>query len=130
MVLSVQLMMPLCLVNQSIPKTTSIPWDDSTTKSAKNNTPLKRILTWEHLRWHRRSDPRVRVTKGISRDAVGMPCFYTKPVAMNEWDAPESKSIAAGVIQLGTHRALLPGLADLLERRRGSLMPCHETGSC
>ena len=120
-----QLMMPLCLVNQSIPKITSTPWDGKTVKSAKNTTPLKRILTWEHLSWHRRSDPRVRVTKGISRDAVGMPCFYTKPVAMNEWDAPESKSIAAGVIQLGTHRARLARLAEPLERRRGLLVPCH-----
>jgi hypothetical protein len=34
------------------------------------------------LRWHRRSDPGVRVTKGISKDAVGMPCFSTKLVAM------------------------------------------------
>jgi hypothetical protein len=74
-VLSVQLMMPLCLVNQSIPKITSILWDGSTAKSAKNTTPLKRILTWEHLRWHRRSDPRVRVTKGISRDAVECHAF-------------------------------------------------------
>jgi hypothetical protein len=29
------------------------------------------------------------VTKGISNDAVGMPCFSTKLVAMKEWDAPE-----------------------------------------
>jgi hypothetical protein len=57
----------LCLVNQSIPKITSIPWDGKTVKSAKNTTPLKRILTWEHLSWHIRSDPGVRVTKGISR---------------------------------------------------------------
>jgi hypothetical protein len=42
-------MIPLCLVNQSIPKITSIPWDGKTVKSAKNTTPLKRILTWEHL---------------------------------------------------------------------------------
>jgi hypothetical protein len=97
MVLSVQLMMSLCLVNQSIPKITSIPWDGKTAKSATNTTPLKRILTWEHLRWHRRSDPGVRVTKAIYRDAVGMPCFSTKPVAMNEWDAHESKSTASGV---------------------------------
>jgi hypothetical protein len=96
MVLSAQLMTTLCLVNQSIPKITPIPWDGSTAKSTKNTTPLKRIRTWEHLRWHRRSDPGVRVTKGISRYAVGMPCFSTKPVAMKEWDAPESKSIAAG----------------------------------
>jgi hypothetical protein len=97
MVLSAQLMTQLCLVNQSIPKITSIPWDGRTAKSTKNTTPLKRILTWEHLRRHRRSDPGVQVTKGISRDAVGMPCFSTKLVAMNEWDAPESKSTAAGV---------------------------------
>jgi hypothetical protein len=76
--LPAQLMMPLCLVNQSIPRITSIPWDGSTAKSTKNTTPLKIILSWEHLRWHRRSDPGVRVTKGISRDAVGMPCFSTK----------------------------------------------------
>jgi hypothetical protein len=48
-VLLAQLMMPLCLVSQSIPKITSIPWDGKTVKSAKNTTPLKRILTWEHL---------------------------------------------------------------------------------
>jgi hypothetical protein len=48
-VLSAQLMTPLCWVNQSIPKITSIPWDGSMAKSAKNTTPIKRILTWEHL---------------------------------------------------------------------------------
>jgi hypothetical protein len=81
-VLSAHLMMPLCWVNQSIPRITSIPWDGSMAKSAKNTTPLKIILTWEHLRWHRRSDPGVRVTKGISKDAVGMPCLSTKLVEM------------------------------------------------
>jgi hypothetical protein len=108
-VLSAQLMMPLCLVNQSIPTITSIPWDGSTAKSAKNTTPLKRILTWEHLRWHRRSDPGVRVTKGISKDAVGMSCFSTKLVAMNEWDAPESKSTAAGVNSTKNSPSTTPG---------------------
>jgi hypothetical protein len=91
-----QLMMPLCLVHQSIPKITSIPWDGKTVKYAKNTTPLKRILTWEHLSWHRRSDPGVWVTKGISRGVEGMPCFSTKLVAIKEWDAPESKSTVAG----------------------------------
>jgi hypothetical protein len=65
-VLSAQSIMPLCWVNQSIPRITSIPWDGSMAKSAKNTTPLKRILTWEHLRWQRRSDPRVWVTRGTS----------------------------------------------------------------
>jgi hypothetical protein len=88
--LSAQLMMPLCLVNQSIPKITSFPLDGKTVKSARNTTPLKRILTWEHLSWHRRLDPGVWVTKGISRGVEGMPCFSTKLVAMKEWDAPES----------------------------------------
>jgi hypothetical protein len=96
MVLLAQLMMPLCLVNQSIPKITSIPREGKRVKSAKNTTPLKRILTWEHLNWHKRSDPRVQVTKGISRWVEGMPCFSTKLVAINEWDAPESKSTVAG----------------------------------
>jgi hypothetical protein len=77
-------MMPLCLVNQSIPKITSIPWDGKTAKSSKNTTPLKRILTWEHLSWHKRSEPGVWVTKGIFRCVVGMPCFSTKLVAMKE----------------------------------------------
>jgi hypothetical protein len=85
----------LCLVNQSIPKITSIPWDGKTVKSAKNTTPLKRILTWEHLSWHKRSDP--GVWKGISRWVEGMPCFSTKLVAINEWDAHESKSTVVGV---------------------------------
>jgi hypothetical protein len=80
-------------------------------KSAKNTTPLKRILTWELLRWHRRSDPGVQVTKGISKDAVGMPCFSTKLVAMNEWewDAPESKSTAAGVNSTRNSSSTTPG---------------------
>jgi hypothetical protein len=38
-VLFAQLMIPLCLVNQSIPKITSIPWDGKTVKSAKKNYP-------------------------------------------------------------------------------------------
>jgi hypothetical protein len=28
------------------------------------------------------------------------------------------------------HFQLLPGLAEPLERRRGLLVPCHDTGSC
>jgi hypothetical protein len=40
-----QLMIPLCLVSQSIPRITSIPWDGKMIKSARNTTPLKRILT-------------------------------------------------------------------------------------
>jgi hypothetical protein len=109
MVLFVQHMTTLSLVNQSIPKITSISWDGKTAKSAKNTTPLKRILTWEHLRWHRRSAPGVRVTKGISRDAVGMPCFSTKLVSMNEWDAPESKSTATGVNSTRNSPSTTPG---------------------
>jgi hypothetical protein len=65
-------------------------------KSARNTNPLKRILTWEHLSLHRRSDPGVRVTKGIARGVEGMPCFSTNLAAMKEWDAPESKSTVAG----------------------------------
>ncbi len=34
-------MIPLCLVSQSIPCITSIPWDGKTVKSARNTTPLK-----------------------------------------------------------------------------------------
>jgi hypothetical protein len=71
-------------VNQSIPRITSILWDDSMAKSARNTTPLKRILTWEHLRWQRRSDPRVRVTRGTSNGVVGMPGFPTKLLVMKE----------------------------------------------
>ena len=44
-----QLIIPLCLVNQSIPRITSIPLDLITTKSAKKTTPLRMILTFEHL---------------------------------------------------------------------------------
>jgi hypothetical protein len=43
--LSVQPMRLLCQLNQSIPRITSIPLDLSTTKSARNSTPLKLILT-------------------------------------------------------------------------------------
>src|SRR6185436_7327335 len=43
--LSVQPMRPLCRLNQSIPRITSIPLDLSTTRSARNFTPLKLILT-------------------------------------------------------------------------------------
>jgi hypothetical protein len=46
--LSAQLMRPWCWLNQSIPRITSIPLDFSTTKSARNSTPLKMILTQEH----------------------------------------------------------------------------------
>jgi hypothetical protein len=99
-------------------------------KSTNNITPLKRILTWEHLSWHRRSDPAVRVTKGISRGVEGMPCFSTKLVAIKEWDAPESKSTVAGVNSQGTHRALLPELAEPPEHRRDLLVPFLDTGSC
>jgi hypothetical protein len=81
----------------------------STTKSAKNTTPFKRILTWEHLRWHRRSDPGVRVAKGISKDAVGLPCFSTKLVVMKEWDAPESKSTTVGVNSTRNSPSTTPG---------------------
>jgi hypothetical protein len=38
------------------------------------------------------------VTKGISRGVEGMPCFSTKLVAINECDAPESKSTVAGAL--------------------------------
>jgi hypothetical protein len=102
-------MMPLCLVSQSITKITSIPWDGKTVKSAKNTTPLKRILTWEHLSWHRRSDPGVWVTKGISRWIEGMPYFSTKLVAIKEWDAPESKSTIAGVNSTRNSPSTTPG---------------------
>ncbi|PUZ50953.1 hypothetical protein GQ55_6G119000 [Panicum hallii var. hallii] len=43
--LSAQPMRPLCRLNQSIPRITSIPLDVSTTKSARNSTPLNLILT-------------------------------------------------------------------------------------
>jgi hypothetical protein len=65
-------------------------------KSARNTTPLKRILTWEHLSLHRRSDPGVWVTKGIARGVEGMPCFSTNLAAIKEWDAPESKKHSSG----------------------------------
>jgi hypothetical protein len=109
MILLAQLMMPLCLVSQSIPKITSIPWDGKTVKFAKNTNPLKRIMTWEHLSWHKRSDLGIRVTNGISRCVEGMPCFSTKLVAINEWDAPESKSTVAGVNLTRNSPSTTPG---------------------
>ncbi|PUZ66906.1 hypothetical protein GQ55_3G385100 [Panicum hallii var. hallii] len=81
--LSVQPMRPLCRLSQSIPRITSIPPDLSTTKSARNSTPLKLILT------------RVRVNRGVFSSTVGILCFSTKLEDINECDAPESNSTVA-----------------------------------
>jgi hypothetical protein len=128
--LSTQLMMPLCLVSQSIPRITSIHLDGKTVKSTRNTTPLKRILTWEHFSWHRRSDPGVRVTKGISRGVEGMPYFFTKLVAMKEWDAQESKSTVAGVNSTRNSPSTTPEPAELPGHRCDLHVPFLGTESC
>ncbi|PUZ56515.1 hypothetical protein GQ55_5G320300 [Panicum hallii var. hallii] len=93
--LSVQPMRPLCWLNQSIPRITSIPLDLSTTKSARNSTPLKLILTRGQPSWHLMSPPGVRVNRGVFSSTVGILCSSTKLEDMNECDAPESNSTVA-----------------------------------
>ncbi|PVH47751.1 hypothetical protein PAHAL_4G142100 [Panicum hallii] len=93
--LSVQPMSPLCRLNQSIPRITSIPPDLSTTKSARNSTPLKLILTREQPNWQLMSPPGVRVNRGVASSTVGILCFSTKLEDINECDAPESNSTIA-----------------------------------
>src|SRR6185295_14129469 len=97
--LSVQPMRPLCQLNQSIPRITSIPLDLSTTRSAKNSTPLKLILTHKQPSWHLMSPLGVRVNRGIFSSTIGILCLSTKLDDMNECDAPESNNIFARVEQ-------------------------------
>ncbi|PUZ41082.1 LOW QUALITY PROTEIN: hypothetical protein GQ55_9G475100 [Panicum hallii var. hallii] len=93
--LSVQPMRPLCRLSQSIPRITSIPPDLSTTKSARNSTPLKLILTHGQPNRQLMSPPGVRVNRGVFSSTVGILCFSTKLEDMNECDAPESNSTVA-----------------------------------
>ncbi|PUZ70000.1 hypothetical protein GQ55_2G182800 [Panicum hallii var. hallii] len=88
-------MRPLCRLNQSIPRITSIPPDLSTTKSARNSTPLKLILTHGQPNRQLMSPPGVRVNRGVFSSTVGILCFSTKLEDMNECDAPESNSTVA-----------------------------------
>jgi hypothetical protein len=52
MVLLAQAMVPRCLVNQSIPRITSIPRELSTTRLVGNTTPLRLIGMLITLKWH------------------------------------------------------------------------------
>ncbi|PUZ75295.1 hypothetical protein GQ55_1G148000 [Panicum hallii var. hallii] len=88
-------MSPLWRLNQSIPRITSIPPDLSTTKSARNSTPLKLILTHGQPNRQLMSPPGVRVNRGVFSSTVGILCFSAKLEDMNECDAPESNNTVA-----------------------------------
>jgi hypothetical protein len=50
--LSAQVMVPRCLVNQSIPRITSIPWELGTTSLVGNTIPLRLIGMLITPKWH------------------------------------------------------------------------------
>jgi hypothetical protein len=94
-VLSAQTIFPQYLVNQSIPRITSIPWEFSTTRLVGNTTPLRLIGMLITPKWHGMWPPGDLVIRDLFKATVGISWVYTKCEEMNEWEAPESKSIVA-----------------------------------
>jgi hypothetical protein len=93
MVLFAQAMFPRYLVNQSILRMTSIPWDFNTTRLVGNTTPLRLIGMLITPRWHWMWPPEDLVIRGRFKVTVGISWVSMKCKEMNEWEAPESKSI-------------------------------------
>jgi hypothetical protein len=94
-VLSAQAMFPRCLVNQSIPMITSIPWEFSTTRLVENVTPLRIIGMLITPKWHGMWPPGDLVGSGFFNVTVGISWVSTKYEEIKEWEAPESKSMVA-----------------------------------
>jgi hypothetical protein len=78
MVLSAQAMVPWCLVNQSIPRITSIPWELSNTRLVGNTTPLRLIRMSITPKWHGMWPPGDLVRRGFFKATVGMSWVSTK----------------------------------------------------
>jgi hypothetical protein len=70
-VLSAQAMVPRCLVNQSIPRITSIPWELSTTRLVGNTTPLRLIGMLITPKWHGMWPPGDLVRRGFFKGHHG-----------------------------------------------------------
>jgi hypothetical protein len=90
-VLFAQAMFSRYLVNQSIPRMTSIPWDFNTTRLVGNTTPLRLIGMLITPRWHWMWPPEDLVIRGRFKVTVGISWVSMKCEEMNEWEAPESK---------------------------------------
>jgi hypothetical protein len=95
MILSAQAMFPRYLVNQSIPRITSFLWDFNTTRLVGNTTPPRLIGMLITPKWHRMWPPGDLVIRGLFKATIGVSWVSTKCEEMNEWEAPESKSIVA-----------------------------------
>jgi hypothetical protein len=74
-VLSAQAMVPRCLVNQSIPRVTSIPWELSTTRLVANTTPFRLIGRLITPKWHGMWPRGDLVRRGFFEATVGISCF-------------------------------------------------------
>jgi hypothetical protein len=94
-VLSAHAMFPRCLVNQSISRITSIPWEFSTTRLVGNATPLRIIGMLITSKWHGIWHPGDLVRSGFFNATVGISWVSTKYKEIKEWEAPESKSMVA-----------------------------------
>jgi hypothetical protein len=93
-----QLIIPLCLLSQSIPRITSIPFDSRTMRLAKNYTPLIRMLTLEQTCLACISPlGELTIIRFFSMDR-GRLSFCTKLAATNESDAPESNKTIAPLL--------------------------------
>jgi hypothetical protein len=86
---------PLCLLSQSIPSITSIPFHSRTMRLAKNSTPLIRMLTIEHTCLASISPlGELTIIQFFSTDN-GRLYSHTKLATTNECDAPESNNTIA-----------------------------------
>jgi hypothetical protein len=94
-VLSPQVMFPRCLVNQSIPRITSIPWEFSTTRLLGNATPLRIMGMLITPKWHGMWPPEDLVRSGFFNVTVGISWVSTKYEEIKEREAPESTSMVA-----------------------------------